>query len=138
MNSASTIWVDAGVGQTIYRNRTASGVGALLAGIQGCSNADWSVCWESPETLNTPAPVAAQYLGVKPDAVLYFACADTTVAALRIPSPQVGIFLADQVTINPANAAVAVLIAAAVGNLASASGSLATAFLAGRLDSSRS
>ena len=137
MNSASTIWVDAGVGQTIYRNRTSSGVGALLTALQGCSNADWSVCWESPETLNTPAPVAAQYLGVKPDAVLYFTCGDATVAQLRVPAPQVGIFLADQATIDPANAAVITLVAAAVGNLASSSGSLATAFLAGRLDSSR-
>lgn len=135
--SASTIWVDAGVGQTIYRTRTNSGVGSILSATQGCSNADWSTCWESAETLNTPAPVASQYLPVKPDAVLYFSCADTTVASLRIPSPKVGIFLADQTTVDPANTDVVALVAAAVGNLASASGSLATFFVAGRLDTTR-
>jgi hypothetical protein len=72
---------------------------------------------------------------VKPAALLYFLCADGSTAILRIPAPQVGIFLADQVSVDPANVLVVALVAAALAApLESASGSAATGFLAGYLE----
>lgn len=135
--SASTLWNDASGGTTIYRVRTSTGVGPINTAIQAASDADWSVCWESAESLNTPSPTAAQYLPVKPDAVLYFLCGDGTLAALRIPSPAISGFLADQETIDASATHIATLITACVGNLASASGSLAVSFAGGRLNTTR-
>jgi hypothetical protein len=132
--STSTLWVDAAAGQTIYRVRTSSGIGAILPAIVAASNADWLQCWEGPESTNTPVPTAAQYLPTKPAALLYFLCGDGSTAILRIPSPQVGIFLADQVTVDPTNALVITLVAACVGSLQSASGSTAVSLQAGVLE----
>jgi hypothetical protein len=126
--------VDAAGAQNIYRSRTTSGIGSILAAAVACSNADWQTCWEGPESVNAPAPTAAQYLPGKPAALLYLLCADSTTAVFRIPAPQVGIFLADQVTVDPANAAVVTLVAALVGSLLSASGSPAVSLQAGVLE----
>lgn len=129
--------MDSNGGQTIYRSRTSSGVGPVLTALQAVSHADWLVCWESPETSNTPAPTTGQYQSVKPDALLQFICGDGTIVTLRIPAPDVAIMLADTVTVDPSNVNVVALVAAAVGNLASSSGSLATGYIGGHLDSTR-
>lgn len=132
--STSTIWVDAAGAQTIHRVRTSGGIGGILPATVAASDADWFQCWEGPETAQVPAPVAAQYLPLKPAALCYFLCADGTTAVLRVPAPRVGIFLADQVTVDGSNALVTALVAACVGQLQSTSGSLATGFLAGYLE----
>jgi hypothetical protein len=127
--------VDAGGGQTIHLIRTGAGAFGIKAAILAISNADWLQDWEGTLNTNSPAPTAAQYLPVKPAALLYFTCADGSVAQLRIPSPHVAVFLADQETVDSSNAGVASLITACIGHLASTTGSLATAYQAGRLES---
>lgn len=135
----SILYTDAGGAQTIHRVNSALGAAAIQAAVLTVSNADVVQSWEGPLTTNlAPAPTAAQYLPVKPAALLYFLCADGTTAVLRIPSPQVGIFLADQETVDPANAAVVALVAVVVGNMTNEAGSLVTGFQAGRLESLRS
>jgi hypothetical protein len=133
--TTSILYVDAGGGQTIHKVRSSAGIGPIFPAIFACSNADYVRCWEGPDTINpSPAPGVADYLPVNPAAVLYFACSDGTVAVLRIPSPSTSIMLADLQTVDPANGSIVSLVAACIGALASESGSLATAYLAGHLE----
>jgi len=131
----SVLYVDAGGAQGISRINSIAGAGAIQTALLAASDADWLQCWEGTLTTNgSPSPVAAQYLPLRPAALIYYLCADTTTAILRIPSPQVGIFLADQVTVDPANAAIVALNAAVIGAMTNEAGSLVTAYQAGRLE----
>lgn len=135
-DSRSTIWVDANGKSTITRLRTGTGAGALMAAVKAASNADFTRWWESTETANgAPSPTAATYQPLLPFAQLQYVCADGTLATVLLPAPVLGNFLADQETINPAAAAIVAITAAATaaGGLVSASGSAATAFVAGKL-----
>jgi hypothetical protein len=130
------LWADAAGGQTITRINTFAGAAAIQTAVLAMSNADFLQSWEGPLTVNgAPAPTAAQYLPVVPFALLYYLCADGTTAQLRIPSPQVGIFLADQATVDPANALIVALNTVVVGSMTNESGSLVTGYQAGRLES---
>jgi hypothetical protein len=89
--------------------------------------------WEGNLTVNgSPAPVNAPYPGLQQIANLVFMCADGTSAQIRLPAPQIGIMLADGVTVD--STTIATLIGHCIGNLESPTGSLATAFLSGRLN----
>lgn len=138
VQARSTVWTDAGGAQGILLIRTLLGGSAIRLAVQGASNADYLQTWEGPVTVNgAPAPVAAQYLPLKPAALLYYNCADGTLAELRIPSPQLGIFLADQETIDAAAAAIVALNAVTIGNLCNPAGSATVSFAGGRLESLR-
>ena len=134
----STVIADANGGRTIILLRSTAGAGGIQGGILNCSTGDYLQYWESAVTNNgAPAPPGGGYQQVTLQAILYFACADGTVAQVVIPAPALGIFLADGDTVDPANAFVAGLITACVGNLESASASQATAYLGGRLSARR-
>lgn len=135
-SSLSNIWVDANGKRTITRIRTGNGGALILASLLAASNADTDAWWQSAEVQNAlPVPVAAPYQPAQPYAQLQFICADFTLATLLLPAPQLAIFLADAETVNPANALVTAIVAAAVaaGGLVSGSGSPATGFVAGKL-----
>jgi hypothetical protein len=133
LNIASQVWLDARGYTRITLIRTSTGVGSLLSPLQAISNAGLLECWEGPQSLYTPAPVAAQYESGQQTARLTFVCADGTQAVLQVFAPVLGIFQTDEVTVDSANANVVTLIAAAVGNLMSSSGSLATAYVSGSM-----
>ena len=102
--SSSTLWVDAGGSQSIFRIRTNSGLGAIFPALLSCSRADYMTCWEGPETINpAPTPSTLDYQPVKPTALLYFGCMDGTTAIVRIPAPDIVMFLADRQTIDASN-----------------------------------
>lgn len=138
MQARSVVITDANGGTTIILLRSNTGAGGIQGGVLNCSTADYTQYWESAVTVNgAPAPPGGAYQTVRLQAILYFACADTTIAQVVIPAPASGVFLADQETIDPANVLVAGLITACIGNLMSSSGSLATAYLGGRLSARR-
>lgn len=133
-SSRSTIWLDANGFQTIHLVRTTAGATAITAALAAASNAARIRYWESPETTYIgPTPTAAPYLPGRLVAELAYQCADMSEAALRLPAPQVGIFLADGSTVDPANALVIAINAAAIGALVSSTGSPAVTFVSGRL-----
>lgn len=126
----SIVWIGAGTGATITRVRTATGAGTIQTDMLAVSNADYNDYWEGDLVVNgSPAPVNAEYPGLTQQALLTFLCADNTQVILRIPAPQVGIMLSDGVTVD--STLIATLIADCIGNLQSATGSLATAYLSG-------
>jgi len=129
----SIVWIGAGTGLTINRIRTASGASTILADLLAISQADKLNTWEGDLTVNSsPAPGGGTYPGLNQVANLLFLCADGTTAQIRLPAPSLSIMLADGVTVDPTT--ITTLIADCVGNLQSASGSLAVSFQAGRLN----
>ncbi len=133
-DARSTIWLDANGGTQITLIYSAAGAAAILPLMLAISHADYTRYWESAQSLNlAPAPTTGQYQTCSPDAVLTFQCADGSIARLVLPAPQIGIFLADQETVDPANAGVIALVAACIGSLASSTGSPAATYLGGTL-----
>lgn len=128
----SIIWTDVGGNTTITLIRTVSGGATIQSNIQLVSNADFVNEWEGGLNVNpTPSPTNAQYPGVGTQATLIFACADGSSARLDIPSPMIGMFLPDGVTVDPST--IPSLIASCIGVLASTSLSHATAYQSGFL-----
>src|SRR5579863_9444651 len=126
--STSIIFIDANGYQTIKLVRTAASPTALIAAIIAVSNAAPVRYWGSAEnTYPTPTPTSATYIGGNWVAELTFQCADLSQAVIRLPAPPVGIFYADQFTVDPTT--ITSLIAAAIGTLVSDTGSLATAYV---------
>lgn len=129
----SIVWVDSGGNNTITLVRTSTGAGTIEGDMLALSNADWFNQWEGTLFVNgSPGPTFAQYPSVRQAATLNFLCADGTSAELTIPSPQIGIFLADGVTVDPTT--ITTLIADCIGNLLSASLSPAVSFQVGFLN----
>jgi len=130
--SRSVLWVDAGGGATMIRQRTATGMSTIQADIIAVSHADYNEYWEGDLVVNsTPSPTSGEYQSVTQIAILSFLCVDGTIATLRLPAPQLSIFLADNITVDAT--VIATLIADCIGNLQSATGSLAAAYLSGFL-----
>src|SRR5215470_4822693 len=116
--SMSVVWVGPGNGATITRIRTAAGADTILGDAIAVSNADYNDKWEGDLVINgSPTVASAEYPGLLQQALLQFLCADGTTAVLRIPAPQVAIFLADGTTVD--STTITTLIADCIGNLES-------------------
>lgn len=130
--ATSIVWVDANGFRSITKVNTVGGYASFSGALKGLSNADYLVTWESVTSPNpSPSPVAMEYQSGVDRAALIFRCADNTLVTVLVPAPSINIFLSDGETVDPAATTVATFIANAVGSLTNASGSLATAFVAG-------
>ena len=128
----SVLWVDGAGGSTITLLRAVTSAAAIEAALLGVSNADWFNAWEGPLLINlAPSPVIAPYQSVSQRAALLFLCADGTTARVDLIAPQLGIFLADGVTVD--STTIGGVIAACVGTALSATLSPAVSFLGGFL-----
>lgn len=134
---ASVIWLDYNgvTRQTIISSLT--GAGSIWAAVQACSNAEVLTSWESVLGNIVGAATAANYQSVKMSAQLVFSTASGSLLRLTIPAPSLSCFLADGVTIDPTNAAIAAVITAAVGSLTDGAGNTAAAYVAGTLQPTR-
>lgn len=123
------VWVDAG-------SRTSATIpcadpdnAAIMAALQNHSGADVLNWFEGPSNLLTPAPSGVEFADVKDLARLTFTDAGGSLVALALPAPNLGIFQADSVTVDPTT--IADIISACVGHLCSSAGGLVTAYVAG-------
>jgi hypothetical protein len=129
----SVVWIGVAGDLTVNRIRTATGASTILADLLAQSNADKLNTWEGDLTVNgSPAPPGGVYAGLSSIANLVFLCADGTTAQLKLVAPLLSIMLADGVTVDATM--ITTLIADCIGNLQSPTGSLATAFLSGRMN----
>jgi hypothetical protein len=134
----STVWVDAGGYSIVKATRSVASAAVIAAALQACSNSGQTEYWESNASLPGNVPTAAPYQQNIDQATLFFLCADGTIANLVIPAPILSMFLADQSTIDIASPLIIALIAACLlpgAELASATGSNAVSYIAGRLTS---
>jgi len=128
---SSTTWLDARGYTRITLVRTTGGIGPVLSAWERLSNAGVQQCWEGPVSNILGTPIAALYESGTQVAILTFVCSDGTNVLLPVYAPAYSIFLADLVTVDPANADVASLISAMIANAVGASGSPVTAFVGG-------
>lgn len=128
----STVWIDAAgmTRQTIMS--TSAGGASIEADLLAMSNAGRLDEWEGTSGGPAGSPVASTFESVADYALLYWTCADGTIASLTLPSPKAAIFLSDGVTVDSTNADVVTLIASVNGSLLSASGSAASAYVGGK------
>jgi len=127
-NGLSTLWVDSAGRQTVTLIRNGSSGCPIQTQVVGLSAALPLQDWEGPIDQHSPTPSANTYL-IGDWAILHYVCADGSQAALMVPAPLPSIFLADGRTVDVST--LTALNTAAIGTLASYSGSLATAYLSG-------
>lgn len=136
---ASVIWLDFNgvTRQTIITSDDTMGLGTVWVAAQACSRAQIQTTWASDLGAQVGAATTGNYQSCKMAARLNFQTGAGTIVALTIPAPSSAIFLADGITVDPANADVATLLAACIGVLSDPSGSLAVSFVGGTLMPSR-
>lgn len=110
---------------------------SILNLTQALSNAFVLYNWDSSIDGSIGGTTAAQYQAVSQNCQLMFQTAAGTIIRLTLPAPSATILKADLKTVDPTNAGVAALIAAAVGNLSDGSGNAAVAYLGGVLQPDR-
>ena len=134
MYARSVIWVGFNGDNAITRINSIATAPTTMAAIVGCSHADDFAYWEGIYSPNgAPAPTVGDYGGTNSRAQLVFACADGTAATLIVVAPKRSIFMADGTTVDPTNADVVSLVAAAVVECCNAAGSPFTALIIGTL-----
>jgi hypothetical protein len=97
--------------------------------LEGISNASIVQSWGSSPTIIAPSSTAATFLAVDDWVPLTYQAADGSQAVLTLLAPQLGIFLADQVTVDPT--AIAVLNGFVIGHLLTGTGQLVTTYQGG-------
>jgi hypothetical protein len=137
--AAAAVWVDT-TGRTrltIVKASTnpCSILNALVAISQGQILQNWDGTLDG--TIGA-APVLAQYTGVDQWVQFVFGTGTQQQLRLSLPAPQLGIFLADQQTVDQTNAGVVALVGACVGNLSDGVSSTATGLLSAMLMPTRS
>lgn len=129
IQSRYIVWIDAGGRTRAVIPEADPDSSSIMSNMQAVSNADVLHWFEGPENPLTPSPVSASFPDVADLVRLNFIDAGGSIATLAIPAPQAGIFLADQVTVDPA--AIAALITACVGTLISPAGNTVVSFIGG-------
>jgi hypothetical protein len=124
----SIIWVDA-QGRTRLSVPTADPDStAIMAALQNHSQASVIEWWEGPDIVLGGTPLGGTYPSVFDSAELTFQGPSGNVN-LILPAPSLAIFKPDGVTVDPS--AIADIISASTGHLATMSGALVTSFIAG-------
>lgn len=126
----AVVWVDIG-GRTRQTVFVVNAVGSTVRGqISAISNADVLDWFEGNDNFNVaPAPIGAAFASVRDYARLYFADGLGNQVSLTVPAPAAGIFMADQVTVDPA--VIVPLINACKLYLLNSAGNLVTTYLGG-------
>lgn len=129
-NLTGVTWLD-GNGRTaltLPRTSTPTSIGIQTA-LQAKSNASIASYFTGPEVLQVPSPVIADYQSVLDRAILYFQTASGVMVQLQLPAPQIGIFMADQYTVDPSQ--ITAIIAAAISALTDPSGNAVVGYVNG-------
>lgn len=129
IQSRQIVWIDAGGRTRVTLPSADPDNSAIMAALQGQSNAAVQSWFEGPPTILVPVAVSAAFPDVVDLARLTFTDAFGSLVNLALPAPKASIFMADSVTVDPA--AIAAIITASIGHLVSSGGNPVTAFVAG-------
>lgn len=127
----TVVWQDSAGLSNLRTLTTATGATALVAALAAKSNAVNVEVWEGTMVTSSSAPTAAQYPTCQSVAYLRFTDGAGSFATVALPSPQGSIFGPDSFSVDPTQ--IAGIIAAAVGVVQTAAGTLVTAFDSGWL-----
>lgn len=125
----TTVWQDAGGRTSAHLLTTSGGAAAVEAALAAKSNAGVLLSWEGALTVGAPAPVNAPYPDVQDVALLVYSTAGGTLVKVALPAPQASIFMADGVTVDPAQ--IGAITAAIIANVVTAGGAAVTAYVGG-------
>lgn len=133
----SVVWIDANgrTRQTIIK--TLVGAGSLLTAMRAGSLAGVNTWWQSMLQPAVGASTPGTYQTTADTARLLFQTGSGSIIRLTLPAPKVALFLADKITVDPANATVVSIVNAAVGHLSDGAGSAVVSFVGGVYDRSR-
>lgn len=128
----SISWIDTNGFTRQTQPRGSATLASLQSSLLAASNADVLTEYEGTENINgAPAPTAATYQNVTDTANLLFQTAGGNIVTVVLPAPQAGIFLADGTTVDPANALVTAIVAAALAVVVDITGAAVVAYLGG-------
>lgn len=134
MNRRYMVWIDAnGFTRLTLLNGTGSLIGPDLTTVQttliSSSNADVLNAVENILSVYSPIPPGTVFRSVADAALLTFQDAGGNLVNVTLPAPLSSIFMADEVTVDPAQ--IAAIIGAVVGVVVTASGGTVTAYVGG-------
>lgn len=123
-------WIDSAGNTRRHDYTTSGGAAAVIAALIAKSNANIAEKWEGPLVITAgPATTAAPLQSVGDVAELLFSTASGAAVKVMLPAPSVGIFMADQETVDPTQ--ITAIIAAVLANTVDPAGNVVTAFVAG-------
>lgn len=128
----SAIWVDVNgrTRQTIIK--TLTGATPVVNAMGPTQLATLQSFWEGDLTITGNVPAAGNYQALADAYELLFQTASGSILRLTVPGPNINVFLADKVTVDPANANIVALVAACIGLLSDGQGHPAVLYLGGR------
>lgn len=105
-------------------------VSVLKADLQALTSGQvWSYIDVPPDII--PRPASTQYVSAQDKAELVFQDSKAAFHRLQVPAPLLALFAADQITVNPANAALVTFVAAMLTGASSSAGTPYTSFVGG-------
>lgn len=133
----SAVWIDFNgrSRQTIVK--TTGGLAPVIPSLQAASLAALAQFWESPLVMSTATSTPGTYQTVGDTARLLFQTTAGTIVRITLPAPNLSIFMADGITVDPTNPLVAAIIAAVIANCTDGSGHACVAYVGGNYDRSK-
>lgn len=126
---AGVIWADANGSTRLLTIKTLAGWASIRAQMLLKSNGGDQMWWQGP-IQNPASPVAVGvFQSVQDGALLSFQTASGSIIKLLLPAPQLGIFMADHQTVDPAQ--IVALIASCIGSLSDGAGNAAISYIGG-------
>jgi hypothetical protein len=131
-SAESAVWIDANgrTRQTIVQSLT--GATPIVNAMGPCQLGVLQRSWEGVLNITGNVPVGGAYQAVADAFELLFQTASGSILRLTVPAPDIAVFLADGVTVDPANANIVNLVNACLGLLSDGAGNSATVYLGGR------
>lgn len=123
------VWLDAAGRTRVTLPSADPDSSTIMSKLQLHSNADVLRWFEGPPTILSPVPPGGTYASVSDIARLTFTDPTGDLVDLALLAPDIGIFLADSVTVDPS--AIADIITACVGVLVTQTGTPVSAFVGG-------
>jgi hypothetical protein len=131
LNRQASYWVDAyGATRMTTFNYSASPL-TIANDLINASNGGISQFFNGAVTNLAPFPVTVPYQGVQDSALLLFQDSGGSLTKIYLPAPAITIFLADNVTVDPANADVIAIVASVLTYGLSSQGLALVSFLGG-------
>jgi hypothetical protein len=135
--AVGAVWADLTGRTRLTIIKAATNPCTILNAAQAVSNAQVLYNWDGTIDPAIGTTTAAQYQAVQQWVELMFQTGAGTILRLTVPAPMISAMKADKITVDPANAGIISLVAAAIGNLSDGSGNTAAVYLGGTLQPDR-
>jgi hypothetical protein len=133
---AGLVWVDFTGRTRLTIIKAGTDPCTIASAMQLLSNSAILYSWDGFIDPTLGSSLSGQYQAVNTAASLMFQTDSGSVLSLTFPAPLISVFKADKITIDPS--LITSIITAAIGNLSDGNGNLASSYLGGVLEKTRS